>query len=698
MLPHSNAPAPDRRETFFVLCVFIACLLFNIWGVRVGWQNQNLPGYGFRQAQTALSAYWIKQERDFPLDYPTPVLGKPWAIPLEFPLFQWSAVAVSDWTGLGLIKSGRVVSSACFYLMLPAVFLLLGNLRVAPGHRWLVLALVLTCPLYIFYSRAFLIETMALMFSLWFWVAFERAVVNRDWRWLILANLAGTAAGLVKVTTLCIYLLPAAWWAAQRLWAGRREASWRRDGPWMTAAVVIPLAATLWWEHHADTIRQLNPLAHFLVSKELYEFTLGTWATRFAPNLWMQKWHTTAYCVTWWPVLAASLAVACFSSPVRRRQSLAWVGLFLVAPVIFPVLYGIHQYYFVANAVLLLAALGLLLVGVAESTRWRWLPAVLGLALAGGQAVRYYNGFYETQGGYTEGDDGLTQSLRNLVKADEVIVIVGQDWNPEIPFFAQRRAVMLREEVLRNPVRLDAAFAALAGEKIGALAILGTVRNPEEFLKRTAPFGIGTQPTYRWEGMTVYLRNDSRDESIRHLQHYGYAGVTWIPGVQPKPEQLAANWVEVAGLHPSQLSYFMGMNPRPVRFYSSFGPALERGGGRMDFGAHPVTRLVFALPAGPHVLRTTVILPAETYDSAQPRDRMTDGVEITLTALAPAGPGHGLYTRLLNPRDNPADRGPCPLEIPFTLDQAGEVELFFGPGPAGRDTHDSILMGRMEIQ
>ena len=75
-----------------------------------------------------------------------------------------------------LTQAGRAVSLACFYLTLPAVFLLLGRLGLARAQRWVVLALVLTCPLYIYYARAFLIETMALMFSAWFLLAFLHAV------------------------------------------------------------------------------------------------------------------------------------------------------------------------------------------------------------------------------------------------------------------------------------------------------------------------------------------------------------------------------------------------------------------------------------------------------------------------------------------------------------------------------------------
>jgi hypothetical protein len=161
---------------------------------------------------------------------------------------------------------------------------------------------------------------------------------------------------------------------------------------------------------------------------------------------------------------------------------------------------------------------------------------------------------------------------------------------------------------------------------------------------------------------------------------------------------LADDWFELAGLTPVQLDLFSGMKPLPVRFFSSYGPAVDRSEGWPQFGAHPVTRLVFALPAGKHHLSTSVSMPPDTYDSDQLPDRMTDGVEIKLSVLVPGGAAQVLFTRVVNPRDNPDDRGPCPIDVSFTLERAGEVELFFGPGRAGRDTHDSIIMEPLEIQ
>ena len=197
------APVAGRREYPIAIALFAALLVFHTWAATRNWRSTDLPGNGFRQTQTAISALFIQREHNFSLAYPTPVLGKPWSIPFEFPLYQWTTVVVSNTTGLALVKSGRAVSLACFYLSLPALWLLLGRLGVAPPRRLVVLGLVLSCPLYIFYARAFLIETMALMFALWFLQAFVAAIERHSVAWLLVANVAGIGAGLVKVTMTC---------------------------------------------------------------------------------------------------------------------------------------------------------------------------------------------------------------------------------------------------------------------------------------------------------------------------------------------------------------------------------------------------------------------------------------------------------------------------------------------------------------
>ena len=695
-VPSSNQDS-SRRESVFFLAFFCGCLLFHGWVMGEGWSNRNLPGVEYRQAQTAIAAYYIQQNHDFSLAYPTPVLGKPWSIPMEFPLYQWTVVGVSDLTGLNLTKSGRLVSIACFYLCLPAVFLLLGRMGVVTGRRWLVLAVLVTSPFYLFYARAFLIETMALMFSLWFWVAFEETVETKNFRWLLVAMLAGSGAGLVKVTTFLLYLLPAGWWALRKLWQGRNDRRWRSDLVWMILAVALPFALTLWWLHFADGIRALNPSARFLLEANLRDITLGTWTTRFSPELWRLKWKIITEKLSWWPLLSSGMVVLLLLARQRRADIFRLLLWFSAVLVIFPVLYGWHEYYFNANGLLLLMALGLVLVGLAESGRPFWLVGLALVTVTGGQVCRYFDVYYEEQSRPSIGGDQLTNSLGKLTKPDEILLITGQDWNSMTPYYARRRALMIREDVEQNTAQLDAAFAALAGEKIGALVLGPATRGREDIIRRAAALGIDPRPIYRWRDVSVHLPLARRKEIIQTIIDTGIDGLVWESGVELPGNPLAGEWFDTADLSPRQREIFRQMRPQPVSFFSTFGPILDGSTGRLLFGAHPVTRLVFQLQAGKHTLRTQAWFAPAAYDESLAESQCTDGAEISVTLLGAGEERKTVFTRVLDPRHQTGDRGWQQIEVAFALEKSGKIELFVGPGPQGQDRRDWVSLGPVVI-
>lgn len=698
-----NTSASNRMAPWLALAFFLVCLTFHFWGVQVGWQSRNLPGVEYRQAQTALSAYWIKAENNFSLAYPTPVLGKPWSVPMEFPLYQWTVVAVSRATGLDLIKAGRLVSQACFYLTLPAIFLLLARWTVAVRHRWLVLATVVTCPFYIFYSRAFLMETMALMFGLWFWVAFERAVAGRSKGWLALAMAAGTGAGLVKVTTFLLYLLPAGGWAVARLWSVRK-AGWKTELAWMAAAVALPFAATLWWLDFADATKALNPMAGFLRSENLQDFNWGTRETRFSAELWALKGHILWDSLTWVPAVGVCLLAALAAGWRRWRGLALCLALFVTPLVVFPVLYALHEYYFIANTMLLLVGMGLALVALAESRTPRAFIALAVLAVTGGQAARYVVRYYPTQKMISHGGDGLSLSLNRLTRPDEYTIITGQDWNSMTAFYAQRRTLMLRRDTEDDPVMVQRALAALAGEKLGALAVTGPWENRPWLVNQAVLLGLEATPLYYWRDVAVFLPADRRLANLASLEEHVFPEVRYAPGVELPPELMASaekldgRWFDLGKLRPSQRRYFRYMQPMPVRFFSRFGPGLDYNVPVPEFGVHPLTQLVFALPAGRHTLKGSVRLPPGAYQADLPRDDQTDGIEVTLARLGAGDTRQILRTVLVDPRDVAADRQWVQLQWEFELADPGEVELTIGPGPAGRDTRDWAALGPLVIE
>ncbi|MEJ6602154.1 MAG: hypothetical protein QNL51_06230, partial [Opitutaceae bacterium] len=182
----------SRFSSKWTLTVFLAALGFHLFFVTVNWSYGFMQGHEFRQAQTALITEYINKQNNFGIYYETPILGKPWAFPLEFPFYQWVVVIVKRTLSIEYFEAARAVSVTCFYGSLPAIFLLLGSWRIPRAKRWFLLALILVSPVYIFYSRAFLIDPMAMMVSAWFLTAFVRAMQGRSWRWWWVALLAGT--------------------------------------------------------------------------------------------------------------------------------------------------------------------------------------------------------------------------------------------------------------------------------------------------------------------------------------------------------------------------------------------------------------------------------------------------------------------------------------------------------------------------
>jgi hypothetical protein len=319
-------------------------------------------------------------------------------------------------------------------------------------------------------------------------------------------------------------------------------------------------------------------------------------------------------------------------------------------------------------------------------------------AVISGQVYEYLGYYYAGQTAQALEGDRLTQALRALIRPNEYLIITGQDWNSMIPYYSQRRALMLRKGQENDLVLIDKALDNLKGEKLGALLVTGPWEQYAGLLQRVVALGLEPKPLVVWHDVSVFLPAVRRAEILHHLEENPYYEVNLAPGVELPPLRMASEWFEVAKLRPSYRWFFHAMHPTPIRFWATFGPGLDERSGRIAFGCHPVTRLVFKLPAGAHMLRTTVEMAVATYVETNDFNQKTDGVEITLATLGPAEARRVLYTRLLDPLGNHADRGPQPLEIKFTLEQAGEVELFFGPGPKGRDTRDWITMGALVIE
>jgi hypothetical protein len=83
------------------------------------------------------------------------------------------------------------------------------------------------------------------------------------------------------------------------------------------------------------------------------------------------------------------------------------------------------------------------------------------------------------------------KAVQELTAPDDVIIISGDGWNPELPYLARRRAVMDFRLFDAADPRWLKAREALAAERVGAYLFCGKVRRDAPLRReRVASFGL----------------------------------------------------------------------------------------------------------------------------------------------------------------------------------------------------------------
>lgn len=691
----------SRLEIRVIGFLFTSLLLLHLVLVLTNLSAGMLVGLEFRQTQTAISSYFIQAENNFSLAYPTPVLGKPWSVPMEFPLYQWGVVWLSNATGWSLVISARVISALSFYGALPAIFLLLGRFRMPSSRRLLVLGAVLSSPLYIFYSRAFLVEALALAFSVWFLAAFVETMHRRSGLWLIATMVAGAGGALVKITTFIVWCLPAVLYGIHLLRSDIRASAYRRTlatVAWGLACAGPALAVAWWWVRVSDGIKQLNPAGADLVSSRLSAYNFGHWSDRLSIDVWGQLFRQWSNGVLPLWLAGVVLLLAGVFLRSNRRLPLLALGLFLSAQLIFPRLYSIHDYYFYAAGIGVLVAAGSVLAGLLDSKLPRLLVWVAWLVLLIGNLNQYRTGYYQLQKEPAVGGTGLTDAIRNTSPRESVLIIMGDDWSSIIPYYAQRRALMIRHDLEHNGPYIERAFDDLRGEDIFALVVMGASRADQAFIQRAiSRFKLDPQITFTFDGkVDVYVRRFHRNHVLRNMgsnEHPFYNRV-WLAGVPDAPEGAAAeDGIERFVNLRERQALFSEMNPAPVRYNFAYGPNRFELEGRFVIGAHPVSMLWFKPPIQSRGIYCEFGLVPGAYAEVNGH---TDGAEFIISERSPDGSEKTIYRRSLDPFTNNQDRGMQTLDLPWQFAPGAEIVFSTKSGPGS--AFDWCYWGRIRIE
>ena len=396
--------------------------------------------HGFRQAQTAISAYWMLHGGPW-LDYWTPVLGPPWSAPFEFPLYQWLIAGIAGATRLPLNGVGRTVSYLWLLASLPPMLALFRAYKLPPLTGRLYVVLLLASPLYLFWGRAVLIETQAVALAAWFLWAAQRAVRGRSPAMLAVAALLGIAAALTKVTTWGPFLAIAGvivldGMVRERDWFGRARMALAG------LALALPgLVAVMWWNRHADALKTLNPLAIPLRSDApaMLAWNFGTLGQRFSGAFLAAQMRALIDCFGLaGPALLVLLGWQAMKAQPERR--VAWAigalaALYLLPWLVLTNLQIVHEYYQAANGLDLSAAAAVAMAVLAQRhpARAAALLAAFAVSQLAGFAAEFGASLFRPN---LAREWAIAQALRARIRPGEAVLTYGLDWSPLVPYEA----------------------------------------------------------------------------------------------------------------------------------------------------------------------------------------------------------------------------------------------------------------------
>lgn len=681
-------PAPQDRLLRILLGLV---LLASLWYATRGWERSLIDRHEFRQIQTAIGAYWIK-ESGFHLDYETPLFGPPWSFPLEFPTYQLIVGKISAWFGTDLEVTGRAVSLWFLLAGLPAVYGLAGALGFPPGRRMIVVAAVLCAPVHLFYARTFMIESAALCFCLWFVHALVRASHASHAGWSLLALLFGVLAALTKTTTFLIFLGP----AVLAAWAFPVEAEQpRRRGGRRFFVVFVPVAAALGlayaWVRHSDAIKHSNPFTGFLASTELAKWNWGTMEQRLSAEFWIELWRNVSGFV-FAEIALVPVVIAALGAPASlRRVALVAIAAFFGGALLFSNLFHIHDYYYFANTALLLFGCGILLAALWDRAD---VPVAVRHTLVaiffGAQFLLYHRGYADYLRREPVPPPGLAEVIRDTTPREGVILIYGWDWKGLLPYYAERRAIMVPDGRHAEFSVLEDVVRQLPPRRIAGLVVAtDPLRAATEFVRnRTDRFLLGAAPIASSAEGDFYLADDFLATARQQLAGKSIPGVALNLGGDSRsfPANLPVD---------AALLAFGSFAPAPRAGLTLYGMSAGELDGQPVLHAHAPSELEFVPPAGARSIRAVFGLPDAAWNGGP---AVTDGIGLEVFERLPNGQHRMLYRRTLDPAKSAGDRGPQTLQLDAAGPFTGVLVFRLTAGAIGNTTNDWAYWGRIEIR
>ena len=397
--------------------------------------------YQFRQTQTAWGIREASRNGYDLLNLKMPVLGYPYQVPFEFPLFQNISALVGSILKLGVVESGRMTSLLFFCLGGILTFNLITKLTSVSIAIFSVCLLYLT-PFAIQWSNAVLIESLASFFLI-LSVTFLRLYFERGSSYLIgLSSLALSLCALVKITT----AIPLVFFLGIFLMWGTNFRLRGKNITILFISILFSLAPVFAWTRHADSIKENSVFTRWLTSTNLRNWNFGTLEQRLTAFDWLSIFRRL------WLLggVGFFVLIALLFFVLLEKKQIARLLFILILPfipaIIYFNLYVVHDYYFMAilfptallisNLLMLLkrrlnlnlsTSMSVLLIFVLMIPSWIFtIP------------YRDYKSSIQSSREYVL---PIASEIAGNTAPTDRIFVVGCEWDPTVLFYADRYGI-----------------------------------------------------------------------------------------------------------------------------------------------------------------------------------------------------------------------------------------------------------------
>ncbi len=670
-------------------------LVVYFWAAQRGWNNEITDAHSTRQAQTAITAELIYENGLDPLT-PFNGLGPPWNVPMEFPFYQILTASLAHLTGGDIVAAGRLAGILGTLVLIPALWIVLGFVGLDFTGRSFSVALLLTSPLWMLFSRSVLIESWAAAMAMWWLAAFLKTMVadELEVRWLAVALSIGVLAAVTKATSFAV-LLPVG--ATVTVWLWRHRG---RSIPVRAAIATLPgVVAAFAWTHYADAAKAAHPYAEFLTSTNLQSWNWGTWEQRFDPMWWQQTWsHFQQVMPFWWFGLV--IAGWGFGNACQRLALALGTVAVATGPLAFANLYYVHNYYFMAVVPAAVAVVGISLGVIWQKFGTNPGRRVAVVLVALGIGATQWDAYRDGLGRGQVRDrplPALGLLLNEITQPEDHVVIFGSEWSPLLTWAIDRPVTFVRETYETDEDAWKASRQGLAPHDYTVLVAMESVAGDMEFVRhRCAELGLVETATASTPQADIYLRPQAVESTKSFISEARTAGRILSarpnrmgPG-ESRVEFIKADWQPID--YATQGALFDVCQPLPDALFTQFPPARLPAFDQSILHIHPPGGLRFGALSRDRTIHFSYGLRPEIWQN----QHETDGVRFRLFGRGADGKQRELWGDLVQPLQNPMHRQLLQVEV--DLPAHTELELWIDAGPDHNLGYDWSAIGELRIE